>query len=292
MSAGAREADLLRYESVGMRYADGTMALDSVSLQVPRGQFCVILGASGAGKSTLLRMANGLTAPTQGQVWVDGTLIEPAALATVRPRIGMVHQQFNLVSRATVGTNILSGALPVLPAWRAYLLRFPAELRERACQLAHEVGLLPEHLHRRVSDLSGGQQQRVGIARAFMLSPALLLADEPVASLDSRISRDILTLLRDQARERGATVVCSLHQVDLAREFADRIVALRHGSMVFDGPANAFNEAVADALYRAGDSASPREAGSPIAELPGSGPEGGRRASQARPALFSLGEAR
>ena len=116
---------MLRYESVGMRYADGTMALDSVSLRVPRGQFCVILGASGAGKSTLLRMANGLTTPTQGQVWVDDTEVRPSTLAAVRPRIGMVHQHFNLVSRATVATNVLSGALPGLPAWRAYLLRFP-----------------------------------------------------------------------------------------------------------------------------------------------------------------------
>lgn len=242
---------MLRYQSVGMRYADGTAALDSVSLRVPRGQFCVILGASGAGKSTLLRMANGLTTPTQGEVWVDGRQVQASTLAALRPRIGMVHQHFNLVSRATVATNVLSGALPGLPAWRAYLMRFPAELRERACQLVREVGLQPEHLQRRVSELSGGQQQRVGIARAFMLAPALLLADEPVASLDPRISRDILELLRNQARERGATVLCSLHQVDLAREFADRIVALRHGVMVFDGPASQFDEATARALYQA-----------------------------------------
>lgn len=281
---------MLRYESVGMRYADGTMALDSVSLRVPRGQFCVILGASGAGKSTLLRMANGLTAPTQGQVWVDDTEVRPSTLAAVRPRIGMVHQHFNLVSRATVATNVLSGALPGLPAWRAYLLRFPAELRERACRLVREVGLQPEHLRRRVSELSGGQQQRVGIARAFMLAPALLLADEPVASLDPRISRDILGLLRDQARERGATVLCSLHQVDLAREFADRIVALRQGAMVFDGPAGAFDEATARALYQAGSSPAPREAAAAMPEAGGE-PAGQRLAARVRPALLSVGGA-
>ncbi|MBV2160761.1 phosphonate ABC transporter ATP-binding protein [Achromobacter denitrificans] len=282
---------MLRYESVGMRYADGTMALDSVSLRVPRGQFCVILGASGAGKSTLLRMANGLTTPTQGQVWVDDTEVRPSTLAAVRPRIGMVHQHFNLVSRATVATNVLSGALPGLPAWRAYLLRFPAELRERACRLVREVGLQPEHLRRRVSELSGGQQQRVGIARAFMLAPALLLADEPVASLDPRISRDILGLLRDQARERGATVLCSLHQVDLAREFADRIVALRQGAMVFDGPAGAFDETTARALYQAGSSPAPREAAAATPEA-GSEPPGQRLAARVRPALLSVGGAR
>ncbi|MBO1015116.1 phosphonate ABC transporter ATP-binding protein [Achromobacter sp. SD115] len=279
--------DMLRYDAVGMRYADGTTALNSVSLQVPRGQFCVILGASGAGKSTLLRMANGLTTPTQGDVWVDGTQVQPSTLAAVRPGIGMVHQHFNLVSRATVATNVLSGALPGLPAWRTYLMRFPAELRERACRLVREVGLQPEHLQRRVSELSGGQQQRVGIARAFMLAPALLLADEPVASLDPRISRDILALLRNQARERSATVLCSLHQVDLAREFADRIVALRHGVMVFDGPAGAFDEATARALYQAPQS----ESGMAAVDLAGRGHAEPRTARPIRPAVLSAGGA-
>lgn len=282
---------MLHYESVGMRYADGTAALRSVSLQVPRGQFCVLLGASGAGKSTLLRMANGLTVPTQGQIWVDGIRVEPATLAAVRPRIGMVHQHFNLVSRATVATNVLSGALPGLSAWRTYLMRFPAELRDRACQLVRDVGLQPEHLRRRVSELSGGQQQRVGIARAFMMAPALLLADEPVASLDPRISRDILQLLHDQARERDATVLCSLHQVDLAREFADRIVALRHGSIVFDGPASAFDDATARALYQAADSTASHEAGSTMPESPGGEHDGWRLPVRVRPALLHAGGA-
>jgi phosphonate transport system ATP-binding protein len=145
-----------------------------------------------------------------------------------------------------------------------------ARLSAALSRLVRDVGLQPEHLRRRVSELSGGQQQRVGIARAFMLAPALLLADEPVASLDPRISRDILALLRDQARERGATVLCSLHQVDLAREFADRIVALRQGEMVFDGPAGAFDEATAKALYAAGAAAA-RESGAAMPELPGAG---------------------
>ncbi len=287
MNAGAIEMDMLRYQSVGMRYADGTAALDSVSLRVPRGQFCVILGASGAGKSTLLRMANGLTTPTQGEVWVDGRQVQASTLAALRPRIGMVHQHFNLVSRATVATNVLSGALPGLPAWRAYLMRFPAELRERACQLVREVGLQPEHLQRRVSELSGGQQQRVGIARAFMLAPALLLADEPVASLDPRISRDILELLRNRARERGATVLCSLHQVDLAREFADRIVALRHGVMVFDGPASQFDEATARALYQAARA----EIADVSPGLASPGAAGPRTAPTIRPVALSAGGA-
>ncbi|GAB7542660.1 phosphonate ABC transporter ATP-binding protein [Cupriavidus sp. 8B] len=259
---------MLGYESVGMRYADGTAALKSVSMLVQRGQFCVLLGSSGAGKSTLLRMANGLVVPTQGTVRVDGVQLDARTLHAVRPRIGMVHQQFNLVARATVAMNVLCGALPVLPAWRALLARFPADVRARACELIEQVGLAPEHLHRRVSDLSGGQQQRVGIARAFMLNPPLLLADEPVASLDPRISREILSLLRTQARERGTTVLCSLHQVDLAREYADRIVALRGGEVMFDGPATAFDDTIAHSLYEAGIAPAGQDARAPVAASP------------------------
>lgn len=240
---------MLNFESVAMRYADGTQALGGVSLQVPAGQFCVVLGSSGAGKSTLLRMANGLVKPTQGAVQVEGVRIAAGSLARIRPRIGMIHQQFNLVLRATVADNVLAGALPAMPTWRALLGLFSDDARRKACELVDAVGLQELHLLRRVSELSGGQQQRVGIARAFMLDPPLVLADEPVASLDPRTSHDVLSLLRRQARERGTTVLCSLHQIELACEFADRIVALRHGAVVFDGVPGAFDPRVFDAVY-------------------------------------------
>jgi len=240
---------MLNFESVAMRYADGTQALGGVSLQVPAGQFCVVLGSSGAGKSTLLRMANGLVKPTQGTVQVEGVRIAADSLARIRPRIGMIHQQFNLVLRSTVAQNVLAGALPAMPTWRALLGLFSDVARRKACELVESVGLQEQHLLRRVSELSGGQQQRVGIARAFMLDPPLVLADEPVASLDPRTSHDVLALLRTQARERGTTVLCSLHQIDLACEFADRIVALRHGEVVFDGAPGAFDPKVFDAIY-------------------------------------------
>ena len=240
---------MLRFDSVGMRYADGTVALGTVTLHIPRGQFCVVLGSSGAGKSTLLRMANGLVVPTRGAVHVDGVRVAPSTLAVLRPRIGMIHQQFNLVLRATVAENVLAGALPAMPTWRALLGLFTDEARRKACELVESVGLQEQHLFRRVSELSGGQQQRVGIARAFMLDPPLVLADEPVASLDPQTSHDVLSLLRTQARERGTTVLCSLHQVELACEFADRIVALRHGTVVFDGAPGAFDPRVFDAIY-------------------------------------------
>ncbi len=240
---------MLSFESVAMRYADGTRAVDGISLQVPAGQFCVVLGASGAGKSTLLRMANGLVKPTQGAVQVEGVAIAAASLARIRPRIGMIHQQFNLVLRASVAENVLAGALPALPTWRALLGLFTDAQRAKACTLIESVGLQEQHLLRRVSELSGGQQQRVGIARAFMLDPPLVLADEPVASLDPQTIHGVLSLLRQQARERGTTVLCSLHQIELACEFADRIVALRHGAVVFDGAPAAFDPKVFDAVY-------------------------------------------
>jgi phosphonate transport system ATP-binding protein len=240
---------MLNFESVAMRYADGTQALRGVSLQVPAGQFCVVLGSSGAGKSTLLRMANGLVKPSAGTVDVEGVRMAAASLAQIRPRIGMIHQQFNLVLRSTVAANVMSGALPAIATWRALLGMFPEEVRRKACELIESVGLQEQHLQRRVSELSGGQQQRVGIARAFMLDPPLVLADEPVASLDPQTSHDVLALLKRQAQERGTTVLCSLHQIELACEFADRIVALRDGAVVFDGPPASFQPQVFDAVY-------------------------------------------
>lgn len=227
---------MLSFQSIEKQFDDGTRALNRVSLEIPRGQFCVVLGPSGAGKSTLLRTVNGLTLASAGTVAVDGVAVEPQTLRAIRPRIGMIHQQFNLVERATALANVLAGALPAVPLWRALLDLYPRDLRRKAARLLHEVGLDEAHLSRRVTELSGGQQQRVGIARAFMLNPTMVLADEPVASLDPKTSRDILDLLKHESQAHGATVLCTLHQVDLAREFADRIIALRCGEVLFDGP--------------------------------------------------------
>ena len=229
------DAPAISFRNIGKRYPDGTRALDDVSLDVPRGQFCVLLGPSGAGKSTLLRMANRLAEPTEGRVIIEGRDLTPRTVKSIRRRIGMIHQSFNLVGRLSVASNIMTGALPALGPTRMLAGLFPETLKTKACMLAASVGLDPPHMSRRADSLSGGQQQRVGIARAFMLDPAIVLADEPVASLDPRISTDIVGLIRDQARVRGATVLCSLHQIELARAFADRIVALRHGRLVFDG---------------------------------------------------------
>ncbi len=239
----------LRFIDVRKTFAAGAVAVDRVSFDVPRGQFCVVLGSSGAGKSTLLRLVNGMVEPTEGTVEFDGLTVQRKSLRRVQPRIGMVHQQFNLVPRLSVLNNVLAGALPTISNTRALLGLFPEPLRRRACHLLAEVGLGEEHLYRRAANLSGGQQQRVAIARAFILEPRLVLADEPVASLDPEISRVILKLLQDESRQHHATVLCSLHQVELAVEFADRIVGMSQGRVVFDGPPAEFDENARRALY-------------------------------------------
>ena len=240
---------MIEFQSLGKTWPDGTRALSDVSLRVPRGQFCVVLGPSGAGKSTLLRAVNGLMRPTEGRIVIDGIEFDADTERELRQRVAMIHQHFNLTLRMSVAGNVLAGLLPVVSTGRALLGWFTPGHRRKACALLERVGLDPRHLQRRAGELSGGQQQRVGIARAFMLDPEVVLADEPVASLDPKISRDILTLVREAARERNATVLCSLHQVDLAREFGDRIVGMRDGRVVFDGAPAEFTDERVHQLY-------------------------------------------
>jgi phosphonate transport system ATP-binding protein len=244
-------AALLDIRGLTQRYADGSTALQDVGLQLPRGQFCVLLGASGSGKSTLLRAINGLQRPTAGEIRLDGRLLAPGQPRQRRGQVATIHQAVDLVPRLTVLDNVLSGALGELPTWRALLAVFGSARRQRACQLLHEVGLEEAQLYRRASELSGGQQQRVGIARAFMAAPLLVLADEPIASLDPQSSRRMLELLRRAARDHGATVLCSLHQVALGLEFADRIIALDRGQIVIDAAAGSLDAGHIDAIYQA-----------------------------------------
>ena len=239
----------LSFRDLRKVYPDGVAALDGVSAHVRKGEFCVVLGPSGSGKSTLLRVVNGLTDLTSGTMSLGNSDLSPKSLRAIRRRVAMVHQQFNLVERASVASNVLTGAVAEVPSWRAMLGWYPDHLRDRVCEVVARVGLDEIHLPRRASALSGGQQQRVGIARALLLRPEVILADEPVASLDPAISREVLGLLREAAREQGATVLCSLHQTDLAREFADRIIGMRKGRVVFDGPPHQFDSAVEGKLY-------------------------------------------
>ena len=163
----------------------------------------------------------------------------------------MIHQHFGLIDRASVAENMIGGALAVIPTWRALTGLYPLPYKRKACDLLAAVGLEPDHLRRSAGALSGGQRQRVGIARALMLDPEIIIADEPVASLDPKVSHDTLNLLRQAAQARGVTVLCSLHQVDLALEFADQIVALRQGRIVHDGPPAALSGSAVARFYDA-----------------------------------------
>jgi phosphonate transport system ATP-binding protein len=205
----------------------------------------------------LLRMVNGLEIPSEGRVRIAGQTVDRKSLPALRSRIAMVHQHFGLVPRASGAANMMAGAASVLPLWRVLTGLYPPALQARACALLHAVGLEEAHLARRAEHLSGGQQQRLGLARALMLDPAIVLADEPVASLDPALGREVLDLMRSQARERGTTVLCSLHQIDLARACADRIVALHRGRVIFDGAPEALRERDLAIIYAKRDDLEP-----------------------------------
>jgi phosphonate transport system ATP-binding protein len=218
-------------------YDDGTVALQDVSFQVEDGEFLVIIGLSGSGKSTLLRCINRLIEPTEGQILWNGqdvTAADPARLRQVRRQIGMVFQQFNLVRRSSVLTNVLTGRLGYVRPWGSLIGRFPRADRRMAVEALERVGLT-DQARKPARELSGGQQQRVGIARALMQQPRMILADEPVASLDPVLAHSILGYLEELNRKEGITVLCSLHYLDLVQRYASRVIGLREGRIVYRG---------------------------------------------------------
>jgi len=240
---------VLKFNSVRKTYNENIVAVDNVSLDIPKGEFCVILGPSGAGKSTLLRLANGMSMPDEGSVEFDGKKVNKKNLKFIQPRIGMIHQQLHLVQRLSVLNNVLSGTLPLVSTWLSMFRCFSLQYKRKACSLLEQVELEEVHLYRRASHLSGGQQQRVAIARAFILEPDLVLADEPVASLDPVISRGVLRLLKKASRQHNSTVLCSLHQVEYALEIADRVIGLQKGRIVFDGAPEELTSDVLGMIY-------------------------------------------
>ena len=228
---------MLRIEGLRKVFPGGVVALDDVSLTVPDGQFLVIIGLSGSGKSTLLRCINRLVEPTAGRIWLDDvelTRLPPAELRQARKRMGMIFQQFNLVKRSSVLTNVLAGRLGSTSAWQSLMGRFPPQDYHRAFANLERVGI-PEKAYQRADTLSGGQQQRVAIARALMQEPKLMLADEPVASLDPATSHSVMKYLEEINQQDGITVLCNLHFLSLARRYATRVLALKAGRIVFDG---------------------------------------------------------
>jgi len=215
----------------------GVKALDDVTFDAPNGQFVAVIGLSGSGKSTLLRCINRLIEPTSGTILLDGQDVTRAngdEMRRVRRKIGMVFQHFNLVHRSSVLTNVLAGRLGYInPAW-SLLNRFPPQDVQKARKQLERVGI-GDKASQRADALSGGQQQRVGIARALMQDPEIILADEPVASLDPVLAHSIMQHLEKINKEDGVTVLCSLHFLDLVHRYADRVVALNAGKLVFDG---------------------------------------------------------
>jgi phosphonate transport system ATP-binding protein len=228
---------VLEIKNLTKIYDDGTVALRDVSFEVQEGEFLVVIGLSGSGKSTLLRCINRLIEPTDGKIIWDGvdiTAADSRELRQVRRRIGMIFQHFNLVNRSSVLTNVLSGRLGYTNRLASLLNRFSGEDHEMALQALERVGIT-DQANKRADELSGGQQQRVGIARALMQQPRIILADEPVASLDPVLSHSILGHLEQLNREDGITVLCSLHFLDLVQRYASRVIGLRDGQIVYRG---------------------------------------------------------
>jgi phosphonate transport system ATP-binding protein len=247
-------------------YSAAAPVLRGISFTIERGEFVGVIGLSGAGKSTLLRCINRLIDASSGQILIPGALLSGESngasvdvlklnagdLRALRRKIGMIFQQFNIVTRLSVIENVLSGGLGYQPALRSALRMFTHEERRRALVNLKRVGLL-EHAYRRADELSGGEQQRVAIARTLMQQPAIILADEPVSSLDPKLSRVVLDILKRVCREDGITAVVSLHTLELTREYADRVIGLKRGQILFDGATDTLSDVVVDAVYQRTD---------------------------------------
>ncbi len=242
---------MLKIENLTKVYPGGTQALDNVSFEVEKGEFLAIIGLSGSGKSTLLRCINRLVEPTSGTITWDGIDVTNASqeeLRKVRRRIGMVFQHFNLVDRSKVLTNVLTGRLGYSNPALSVVNRFSkADVEKAYRQLAR--GGLEDKAKARADQLSGGQQQRVGVARAMMQDPQIMLADEPVASLDPVLAHSIMRYLELINKEDGVMVLCSLHFLDLVHQYADRVIALNDGKLVFEGLPSEIDDAKFKEIY-------------------------------------------
>jgi phosphonate transport system ATP-binding protein len=245
---------VIRVRGLRKEYPGGIRALDGVDLEIAAGEFVALIGPSAAGKSTLLRCLNGLIAPSAGEVVVDGETVTGASgdrLRRIRARVGFVFQQFNLQRRLSVLENVLVGRLAHTVHWRSLLPWFPAADVARARAALGRVGLSGLE-DRRVDLLSGGQQQRVAIARALVQEPRIILADEPMSSLDPALARTVMELLRQFNQEDDITVITSLHVLELAQDYGRRIIGLQNGRVVHDGPGGSLTPDVANRIFTSG----------------------------------------
>ena len=239
MPRTAQDQALLSIRHLRKEYRAGEPVLKDITLDIDARGVTAIIGPSGTGKSTLIRCINRLVNPTSGEIRFEGqdlASLEGRALRMARRRIGMVFQEYNLVERLSLIENVLSGRLGYLTVWRALLRQFTPEDIARAFELIEAVGLSADFATRRADQLSGGQRQRIGIARAIMQNPALILADEPTSSLDPKTSVEIMELLTGIAADRGIPVVINIHNVELAKRYAGRIIGMTGGQVVYDGP--------------------------------------------------------
>jgi phosphonate transport system ATP-binding protein len=238
-------------EKLVKTYPTGDLALKGVDLDVPRGQVMALIGPSGAGKSTLIRCVNRLVEPTSGRIFLGDeelTRLGRGSLRRARRRMGMIFQEYALVERLTVMENVLSGRLGYVGFWRSFFRKFPQSDIDEAFRILERVGL-DQMVDKRADALSGGQRQRVGICRALIQDPQLLLVDEPTASLDPKTSRQIMRLICELCAERNLAAIINIHDVMLAQMFAQRIVGLRLGEVVYDGPAGGLSPEVLTEIY-------------------------------------------
>jgi len=245
---------MLQVQQLTKTYANGTRALKEISFEVAAGEFVVVLGKSGSGKSSLLRCINRLVEPGGGRIVFRGQEITGANgrnLRLGRRKIAMIFQNYNLVKRCSVLTNVLTGRLGYTSSWRGLVNHFSRRDVDRAAHNLERLGIA-DTARRRADTLSGGQQQRVGIARALMQEPALILADEPVSSLDPAGVKTILDILKRINEQDGVTIICNLHIPDLGKQYGSRIIALKNGGKIFDGPPGKFDEAAAHETYADG----------------------------------------
>tara|TARA_B100000965_G_scaffold21286_1_gene16034 strand:- start:814 stop:1536 length:723 start_codon:yes stop_codon:yes gene_type:complete len=239
---------VLEINNLKKTFENGSPALKGIDLKINKGEFVSILGPSGSGKTTLLRTINGLETSSGGEIYFDNKEVNNNNISEVQKKTGMIFQEFNLVNNLSAINNVLTGLLNSSNKFLSLFYLFSKKQKIEALRSLETVGLL-EKSYSRSDELSGGQRQRVGIARAIIKKPLLLLADEPVASLDPKSSNLILSLLKKINQEFGTTILCNLHQVDLAKKYSDRVVGLIEGKIIFDEKSSDFNEAYLKKLY-------------------------------------------
>ena len=242
---------MIKFENVSKVYPNGYKGLKNVSLEIEQGEFVAIIGLSGAGKSTLIRTINRVHDITEGQLTVDGVdvnSLKGKALRKYRRSVGMIFQSFNLITRTTVLNNVLTSNIPDLPFWRVLLGAYPKEQKVIALEALDKVGIL-DKAFTRCDQLSGGQQQRVALARTLAQQPKIMLADEPVAALDPVTARQVMDDFRRINKEMNISILINIHHVDLALEYADRVIGVRAGEIVYDGPSSKVTQEVLDSIY-------------------------------------------